>query len=227
METSKSHDKCSCDLHFGIDQLSTKDVLDSQEHERKYNITQETILFKGLGSTAERCSIQSQIDKLRERIANFYFERNRKLIAIPNQIALPEDARFLDPKEKEKEKRRENRKYKDTNLEEILHQEIINVLRKKELHAFTILGFRSEYCIKAKVEKGKELRRKNQCKCKVKWDCKCDKPKCAKLNIHEKQVLEILKEDEEDLKMFENLKLHEVEPQMDHDLDAKVYCILI
>ena len=47
METTEQLSGCTCNLKLGIDQLSTHDVLNSEELERKYELVNQAIHFHG------------------------------------------------------------------------------------------------------------------------------------------------------------------------------------
>ena len=53
-------------------------------------------------------------------------------------------------------------------------------------------GFQSGDCIKAKLEKSKNMRKEQQCKCKTGKVCTCKGNKYPDLNVHEKEIMEIL-----------------------------------
>ena len=53
-------------------------------------------------------------------------------------------------------------------------------------------GFHSGNCLQAKVNLGKQLREEIQCKCKPIKTCTCGKPKHPELNVHEKEIIDIL-----------------------------------
>ena len=189
METSET--ACSCRLKLGFDDISTQGGKDS---DKKYKILMESIHFLGKSNSSEKCTIQSKIDEIKERISEYYFEKEAKLIAIPNQIKPPKKLLIIDADETDVKKRKANAKYMDKFYEDTLHQTIIKALREMKLHGFIMEGFQSEDCLKAKLEKGKQLRKENQCNCKSKanTECTCGKVKYPELNTHEKSVMEIL-----------------------------------
>ena len=154
----------------------------------------ESIHFLGQCNSSEKCTIQSKIDEIKERISEYYFEKEDKLIAIPNQILAPKKPFIIDPNEIDEKKKKANAKYMDKFYENILQQTIIKALREMKLHGFIMEGFQSEDCLKAKLEKGKQLRKEMQCKCKSEADteCTCGKVKYPELNTHEEDVMEIL-----------------------------------
>ena len=190
METSINLSVCSCGLKLGIEQLSTDDVDNSKELERKYELVNQAIHFHGNCNSTEDCTILDQIIKVKDRISEYYFNPQNRLIAIPNHITLPLKPTLVDPKEKnEKRKNRyaiENDKY----YEDILHLALITTLNKLKSDGFVMEGFQSNDCLKAKFELAKQLRLDSQCTCKS--DCICGKPKYSALNVHEKEALEIL-----------------------------------
>ena len=200
MEKSKQPRECPCGLNLGIEQLLTPDVKDFQ-----YLINQP-ITFQGPCDTSERTMIKTKIKEIKERIGEYYFDKENRLIAIPNQIPLPKNPHLIYPEEEEtnSEIRRRNNIFRDKNCEDRLHQSIIKATREMKLHAFVYQGFNSKDCIKAKVEKGKNLRIDQQCKCKPKNVCDCGKEKFPGMNIHENDVMELLDIKKLDDKEIEN-----------------------
>ena len=185
METPKHISVCSCSLKLGVEQLSTHDVHNSTEMERKYELVNQAIHFLGACNSSEKCRIVDKINELREKIGEYYFDKEKKLIAIPNQITMPKSPITLDPEEKDESKKRRNNKFLDDYCEDLLHQSIIKTLRSMNKPAFVMKGFQSGDCIKAKLEKGKTLRKEAECKCKAEKECNCGKSKYPDLNIHE------------------------------------------
>ena len=217
MESSET--ACSCGLKLGVDDLSTKGVIGS---DKKYKILMESIHFLGQCNSSEKCTIQSKIDEIKERISEYYFEKEAKLIAIPNQIKPPKKLLIIDADETDVKKRKANAKYMDKFYEDTLHQTIIKALREMKLHGFIMEGFQSEDCLKAKLEKGKQLRKEMQCKCKSEPDteCTCGKVKYPELNTHEKDVMEIL--DIKDITGEELLKSTELLKNINKDTKSVV-----
>ena len=104
----------------------------------------------------------------------------------------------------------------DKNCEYILHQSIIKAVREMKLHAFVFQGFQSKDCIKAKLDKGKNLRKEKECRCKHNRACHCEKERFPDLNIHENNVMELLdvkKLDDEEIdncsQLLKDLKIRE------------------
>ena len=91
MEKPKQLKGCPCGLNLGAEQLSTQDVKDSQ------HLINHAIDFQGPCGTSERTLIQTKIEELKQRIGEYYFDKDNKLIAIPNQIALPKIPHIIDP----------------------------------------------------------------------------------------------------------------------------------
>ena len=190
METPNLTYDCSCSLKLGIEHISSHET--NYEQERKYELVNEAIHFLGACNSTEKCKIIDKINEIKEKIGEFYFDKENKLIAIPNQISLPKNPSILDPEEKDKIKKKANDKFLDDYCESLLHQSLIKALRNMSIEAFVMKGFQSGDCIKAKLEKGKEMRKEAKCKCKSNKDCNCGKVKYPDLNIHEEEVMEIL-----------------------------------
>ena len=186
MEKSKQLGGCHCGLDLGVEQLSAQDVKDFQNH------INQPIDFQGPGGSYEQTLMKTKIEEVKERIGEYYFDKENKLIAIPNQIALPKKPHIIDLDEENCNVRNRNNIFIDKNCEYKLHQSIIRALREIKLQAFVIQGFQSKDCIKAKLEKGKNLRREQRCKCKTLNVCDCGKVRYPDLNIHENDVMELL-----------------------------------
>ena len=84
---------CPCGPNLGVEQLSTQDVKDSQ------HLINHAIDFQGRCGISERTMIKTKIEELKQRIGEYYFDKDNKLIAIPNQIALPKNPHIIDPEE--------------------------------------------------------------------------------------------------------------------------------
>lgn len=208
MQTSNTSSECSCNLNLGVEHFSSHET--NPEQERKYELVNEAIHFLGACNSTEKCKIIDKINEIKEKIGEFYFDKEKKLIAIPNQISLPKNPSILDPEEKDKIKKKANDKFLDDYCESLLHQSLIKALRDTNKQAFVMKGFQSGDCIKAKLEKGKTLRKEAECKCKAGKECNCGKSKYPDLNTHEAEVMEILEikdvEDEELMKCVRWLK---------------------
>ena len=221
METSESLNEngYSCGLKLGIEALSSKDIEESTAMEQKHKIINQPIIFLSSNSNfQENCTIKDKIEELRDKIGEYYFDKENKLIAIPNQINLPQEPFILDPEETDKKKKNKNNSYIDEECENRLHLGIIGVARKMNEHMFVMKGFHSEDCLKVEIDKGKSVRSNDKCKCKVKDKCSCGKAMFPVLNGNEKNVMSILdfevieKESlEKCTKLFENMKVTETE----------------
>ena len=64
---------------------------------------------------------KDKIFELKERVAEFYFEKESKLIAIPNQITLPKKPHILEKDETDDKKKNINSVYIDKYYEDTLH----------------------------------------------------------------------------------------------------------
>ena len=168
----------TCGLKLGLDSLSSQDVEESTALEQKYNLVNQPITFLGSNSNSyENCTIKDKIEELRKKIGEYYFDKENKLIAIPNQIDLPKKPFILDPEETNTDKLNKNNAYIDEDCENKLHLEIIKIARKTNEHAFVMKGFNSGSCLKVEIDKGKSVRSGNKCKCKPKVECTCGKQK--------------------------------------------------
>ena len=211
MEKLKQPGECLCGLNLGVEQLSTQDVKDSQ------HLINHAIDFQGRCGTSERTMIKTKIEELKQRIGEYYFDKDNKLIAIPNKITLPKNPHIIDPEETSTSIRKRDNIYIDKNCEDRLHQSIIKAARELKLQAFVFEGFQSKDCIKAKLESGKNLRQDKQCRCKPKNVCDCGKVRYPDLNRHENDVMELLdikKLDDEEIdnccQLLKALKIKEI-----------------
>ena len=195
MDTSESLNEngCSCGLKLGIEALSSKDIEESTAMEQKHQLVSQPISFLSSNSNSrENCTIKDKIDELRDKIGEYYFDKKNKLIAIPNQINLPQEPFILDPEETDKKKMNKNNSYIDEECENRLHLGIIGGARKMKEHVFVMKGFHSEDCLKLEIDKGKSVRSNNKCTCKVNDECSCGKAKYPEFNDNEKNVMDIL-----------------------------------
>ena len=163
---------CSCKLELGCRQISTQELLSSQELERKCKLVDETINFLGPANTHEQCTIMEKINEIREKCGKYYFDKDNRIIAIPNMIGLPKKPFILEGNTKTKQNI-----FLDKHCEDLLHQNLIIALRNLQFKAFIMQGFQSGDVLKVKLEKAKKLRSKNF---------------YADLNKHETEVMEIL-----------------------------------
>ncbi len=181
---------CSCGLNLGCHQVSTQDILESEELERKCKLVDEAINFLGPSNSHEQCTLKEKINEIKEVSGKYYFDKDEKIIAIPNQVELPKQPIILDNHDNVKELSI----FLDKYCEDILHQNLIVALRNKQLVAFIIKGFQSGDVLRAKIEKGKSLRGKDI---------------CAGLNKYETEVMEILEIKKiSDVKLTECIELH-------------------
>ncbi len=174
---------CSCKLDLGCHLVSAQDSLSSQELERKCKLVDEAINFLGPANTQEQSTIKEKINEIKEKCGQYYYDTDNRLIAIPNIIELPKNPFILKENNNEKEKNI----FLDKHCEDLLHQNLIVALRNLQWKALILKGFQSGDVLKAKLEKGKKLRVKDN---------------YAEPNKHEKEVMEILdveKVDEETL----------------------------
>ena len=190
MKTQKTVSNCSCSLKLGLEQLSIQDVLDAKELERKYKLVNQAIHFHGSCDFTQHCTIEEKIYELKDKIAEYYFDPQKKLIAIPNQLTDKSTGsdQYKTDKKRQIKIANENDKY----YEDLLHLTIINTLQKLDLDGFVMEGFHSGNCLQAKVNLGKQLREENQCKFKPNQTCTCGKLKHPELNVHEKEIIDIL-----------------------------------
>ena len=173
MDTVENNHNKSCEFGLGQDYLTTHDVQNSEQFRNKYNLVKETIYCLDSGNTGQTCTISDKINEFKDKIGEYYFNKNEKVIAIPNQMEVPKQPRIL----KVSGTKKENDKFLDEFHESKLHNQIVIAVKNLDLEAFVLKGFQSQDCFKAKLEKGKKCRGKDQ---------------FADLNHHEKAVMGIL-----------------------------------
>ena len=173
MEEEDNPTKCSCRVKLGIVQLRPQDVQESKDFETKYKLVNQAIHFLGSCNLQEKCTIQDKIDEVRKQIGRFYFDKDERLIAIPNQISMSknETPRIISGKSKQ------NDKFYDKNYEDRLHQQLVIALRNKKAIALVLEGFQSENCLQPKIEKSRSVRGKYE---------------YAEINCEEKELMKIL-----------------------------------
>ena len=189
MDSVENKHKTSCKFRLGLEYISTHDLKSSEEFRNKHSLVKEAIYCLESGNTVQTCTISDKIDEFKARIGEFYFDKDERVIAIPNQIELSNYPRILEVTGTKEE----NSKYLDEYYESKLHNQIIIAVRNLNLHAFVLKGFQSEDCFKAKQEKGKQCRGKDQ---------------YADINHHERAVMGILDIDDiskEDLEICVDL----------------------
>ena len=192
MEHKSLKENCSCKLALGIYSLSSEDIRNSCDFEKKFNLVTQAIDFKGYADESQRTTILNKIEKIKQYSSEY--PNFKDVLAIPSEIPLHKYEVVLDELSKPEEKIKLQAEY----LEDILHQKCIEALRLMDIKAFVMKGFNSGDCLKAKIEMGKNVRAK----------CKPDK-NTAELNDHEKDIMEILEiKDIVDDNLAEFIDLH-------------------
>ena len=173
MEQEDFPTRCTCRVKLGIVQLRPQDVQESKDFEAKYKLVNQAIHFLGSCNLQEKCTIQDKIDEVRKQIGRFYFDKDERLIAIPNQISMSknETPRIISGKSEK------NDKFYDKHYEDRLHQQLVIALKNKKAIALVLEGFQSENCLQHKIEKSRSVRGKDE---------------FAEINCEEKELMEIL-----------------------------------
>ena len=151
METNEHLSECTCGLKLGIEQLSNQDVDNSKGLERKYDLVNQAIHFHGPCNSTENCTIMDQIIKVKDRISEYYFDPENRLIAIPNHITLPAQPTVLDPNETDEKRKNRYAIESDKYYEDILHLALTTALNKFKSDGFVMEGFHSGDCLQAKL----------------------------------------------------------------------------
>ncbi len=181
---------CKCKLNLGIQPLSCED---SNEITNRNKIDREEIFFLGPANAQKRTTVENVISEINKKVSKYYFSENSQLIALPNEINLPDDVCNKGVRNQEK-----YNNFLDKHCEEYLHHQLVNAQRNEE--AYVELGFQSGNIFKILVNKAKELRNNN---------------KFEDLNEHELKVLGIILEEE--LKVVDLLKCVDLHKQWKAD----------
>ena len=189
LEHNSRRNNCCCKLELGIWSISTRDDI-----EKKYNLVSQTIDFNDYADKSQRTTILNKIEKIKQR--SLEYSGNKDVLAIPNEIPIRKYELVLDDLSNKNEKVKLEADY----LEDILHQKSIEALRSMNVKAFVMKGFISGDCLKAKIDLGRKERAAQGAKKNV-----------AELNVHEKDIMEILEiTDIVDKNLNEFLNLHEM-----------------
>ena len=198
---------CTCKLKLGVERLSENDVNNSKKLERKYKLVNQAIHFHGPCNSVESCTIKDKINVVKDRITEYYYDEQNRLIAIPNHIVLPPQPADVNREETDTQRVNRNAIENDKYYEDILHVSINKALNKNKSDVFLIGGFYSGDCLQAKLDLGKHQRYDSECKCEYNLKFTCEKPKYPELNVHEKEVMEILEVREMSDKMLLRYKI--------------------
>ena len=141
----------TCGLQFGVYSLSSQDS-------QTLNLTKElnnlSINFQGPAGENQRILAKEKIKEIKQKVADYYYDSESKVIAIPNHFVTPKKPTVLG---------KEGKKIQDDQIldkyyEELLHHQIVNAARKSKISCFVMNGFQSGDCIQQLVQKGKEIR---------------------------------------------------------------------
>ena len=122
---------CKCKLKLGIQPLSCED---SNEITNRNKIDREAIFFLGPANAQKRTTVENVISEINKKVSKYYFSENSQLIALPNEINLPDDVCNKGAGKQEK-----YYKFLDKHCEEYLHFQLVKELRKEE--AYVEMGF--------------------------------------------------------------------------------------
>ena len=172
---------CTCNYKLGINQIANHDVKESESYENRFKFVNEEILLLGASNSEERCTLKDLFDNLKNKISDYYFDDKKKVIAIPNQMKLPDRPKLIkDSKDK----------YMDQYFEDKLHIGIVNATRSMDKHAFIFETFMTaSYGLSLKLKKCKQSRDSMECDMVQLTGRKYN---CAELNDHEKEVMRVL-----------------------------------
>ena len=168
--TNPSMCTITCGLQFGVFPFSSQDYQSSNLAEELNNMS---INFHGHAGKHERILAKEKIEEIKQKVADYYYDPDCKVIAIPNHFVTPKKPTVLGNKGREKQ----DAQILDKYLEECLHHELVNAARKLKMESFIFLGFQAADCIHQLDKKGKDTRGKDR---------------YAEFNQYEKRVKEIL-----------------------------------
>ena len=132
-----------------------------------------SINFQGAAGENQRILVKEKIKEIRQKVADYYFDPECKVIAIPNHYVMPKKPTVLG----KKGKKNQDDQILDKHCEELLHHGLVNTAREAGLESLIMNSFQSGDCIQQLVNKGKDTRGKN---------------KYAEFNQYEKTVMNIL-----------------------------------
>ena len=132
-----------------------------------------SINFHGAAGENQRILVKEKIKEIRQKVADYYFDPECKVIAIPNHYVMPKKPTVLG----KKGKKNQDDQILDKYCEELLHHGLVNTAREAKMESFILNSFQSGNCIQQLVQKGKDTRGKDS---------------YAEFNKFEKRVKEIL-----------------------------------
>ena len=178
---------CTCGFQLGFFPLSSQD---SQTSNLAEELSKMSINFHGPAGDNQRLLAKEKIEEIKQKVADYYYDPECKVIAIPNHFVTPKKPTVLGKVGKEKQ----DAQILDKYLEECLHHELVNAARNSNLETFIINSFQSGDCIQQIVKKGKDTRGKDN---------------YAEFNQYEKRVKDILgMEDVEEDKLMSCIEEH-------------------
>ncbi len=132
-----------------------------------------SINFHGAAGQNQRILVQEKIEEIKKKVADYYFDPDCKVIAIPNHYVMPKKPTVLG----KKGKKNQDDQILDKHCEELLHHELVNTAREAKMESFILNSFQSGDSVQQLVQKGKHARGKDS---------------YAEFNKHELRVKEIL-----------------------------------
>ena len=140
---------CTCGLQFGVSHLTSQDSKSSNLPKELGNMS---INFQGPAGEYQRILAKEKIKEIKQKVADYYFDSESKVIAIPNH--------FLTVLGKEGREKQDHQ-FMDKYLEEQLHHEFVNAARNLKMESFIMNNFQAGDCIQQLVKKGKDTRGKD------------------------------------------------------------------
>ena len=145
---------CTCTLKLGIYPLTNCEPEYSKVLD---DIDNTTINFHGPAGSSEHLKVKEKINKIKETIAEFYYDKNCQVIAIPNDWTIPKKPSVIGLPNRESQ----DEEFLNKHCEELLHHEIVRFTRETKMECLVMNGFNSQDCLKVLLKKAKNDRGKN------------------------------------------------------------------
>ena len=142
----------TCDLNLGMKELSPEAGVNDIEAELR---TEDIDWYGPSNEFESRCKLVEKLETKSREVFNETLDS--QIIAIPSSCALLEN-KFLDYMDKKSSK--EIKKFEVDYLENRLHSEIINGLRRLGISGFVIKGLKPEESIKTILTRSRSARKK-------------------------------------------------------------------
>ena len=130
---------------------------DSQSLNLAKEFSEMSINFHGAAGENQRIKAKEKIEEIKKQVADYYYDPECKVIAIPNHYVSPKKPTVLGKKGNENK----DIQILDKHCEEHLHHQLVDTAIKSKIESFLMLGFQASDCIHQLVKKGKDTRGKD------------------------------------------------------------------